>query len=140
MRFPFIHYRLEKAEFIRGLIIGATALVSRCFLTEYSGVLYELVYSLVIIEVLFYILHGTLGYPVVPGCITAALTLVFAFVTTDVLIKEAQAVVTTKSSTRIRNVRTSPAVSEIFCWRCSDRFRFVGAVMGGADGVGVPAL
>lgn len=80
IRFPFIHYRIEKSEFIQGLIIGSTALVGTYFLTEYFGLPYELAYTIVIIEAFMYIFHGTLGDPVVPGWITAALPLVLAFV------------------------------------------------------------
>ncbi|EFW36341.1 MAG: hypothetical protein P1P67_08695 [Treponema phagedenis] len=66
LRFPIIHYPLEKVEFIQGLILGVTALNSLPYLMEYLGLPYELAWSLIILEVSLYTLHATLGDPVVP--------------------------------------------------------------------------
>ncbi|MDO4670996.1 MAG: hypothetical protein Q4A67_05935 [Aerococcus sp.] len=79
LRLPFIHYRLEKVEFIQGLIIGATALSMMYYIMDYIGLSEELAYSVVIFEVMLYLLHGLLGDPVVPGWITAALPLVLGY-------------------------------------------------------------
>lgn len=79
LRLPGVHYKLEKVEVFQGLIIGATALSSIPYLTEYMGLPYELAWSCVIIEVFLYMLHGTLGDPVVPGWITPTLPLTIAY-------------------------------------------------------------
>ena len=81
IRFPFIHYKLEKVEFIQGLIVGATALSAIPYITDYLELPYELAYSMVILETSLYILHGTLGDPVVPGWITATLPLTLIYLT-----------------------------------------------------------
>ena len=80
LRIPGIHYRIEMVEFLQGLILGATALSSIPFMTEYLGIPYELAWSCVILEVSLYMLHGWLGDPVVPGWITPALPFTLAFI------------------------------------------------------------
>lgn len=82
LRLPGIHYKLEKVEFIQGLIVGATALSAIPYITEYLGLPYELAYSMVILDATLYILHGTLGDPVVPGWITATLPLTLSYLST----------------------------------------------------------
>lgn len=79
LRFPFFQYKIEKVEFIQGLILGVTGLSSIPYLTEYLGLPYELAWSCVIIEVFLYTLHGLLGDPVVPGWITPTLPLTLVF-------------------------------------------------------------
>lgn len=79
LRLPFIHYKIEKVEFIQGLILGATALSSIFYITDYLGLPYEVAYSMVILEVFLYVLHTTLGDPVIPGWITPALPLTLAY-------------------------------------------------------------
>lgn len=82
LRIPFIHYKLEKVEFIQGLIVGATALSAIPYMTEYLGLPYELAWSCIILEAFLYILHANLGDPVIPGWITATLPLTLAYLTT----------------------------------------------------------
>lgn len=79
-RIPGLHYRIEYVEFFQGLILGATALSSIPYLTDYLGIPYELAWSCVIIEVFMYMLHGWLGDPVVPGWITPTLPFTLAFI------------------------------------------------------------
>lgn len=81
LRIPFIHFKLEKVEFIQGLIVGATALSGIPYLTEYLGIPYELAWSCIILEAFLYILHASLGDPVIPGWITATLPLTLAYLT-----------------------------------------------------------
>ena len=78
-RIPGVHYRVEYVEFFQGLILGATALSSIPYLTDYLGLPYELAWSCVILEVILYMLHGWLGDPVVPGWITPTLPFTLAF-------------------------------------------------------------
>lgn len=82
LRLPFIHYKLEKVEFIQGLIVGATAMSAIPYMTEYLGLPYELAWSCIILETFLYILHASLGDPVIPGWITATLPLTLAYLTT----------------------------------------------------------
>ena len=79
-RIPGLHYRIEYVEFFQGLILGATALSSIPYLTDYLGIPYELAWSCVILEVFMYMLHGWLGDPVVPGWITPTLPFTLAFI------------------------------------------------------------
>ncbi|PXV89429.1 hypothetical protein C8E03_10678 [Lachnotalea glycerini] len=82
LRIPGIHYKMEKVEFIQGLIVGATALSAIPYMTEYLGLPYELAWSCIILEAFLYILHANLGDPVIPGWITATLPLTLAYLTT----------------------------------------------------------
>lgn len=79
IRLPFFHYKIEKVEFIQGLVLGVTGLSSVPYLMEYLGLPYELAWSCVIIDVFLYILHGFLGDPVVPGWITPILPLTIIY-------------------------------------------------------------
>lgn len=81
LRFPGVHYKIEFVEFFQGILIGATALSAIPYLTEYLGIPYELAWSCVIIETFLYILHATLGDPVVPGWITPTLPLTLGYLT-----------------------------------------------------------
>ena len=78
-RIPGIHFRMEYVEFFQGLILGATALSSIPYLTEYLGLPYQLAWSCVILEVFMYMFHGWLGDPVVPGWITPTIPFTLAF-------------------------------------------------------------
>lgn len=78
-RIPGVHFHIEYVEFFQGLILGATALSSIPYLTDYLGLPYELSWSCVILEVFMYMFHGWLGDPVVPGWITPTLPFTLAF-------------------------------------------------------------
>ena len=39
-RIPGLHYRIEQVEFFQGLVLGATALSSIPYLTDYLGIPY----------------------------------------------------------------------------------------------------
>lgn len=79
LRFPGVHYKIESVEFIQGLIIGTTALSSIPYMTDYMGLPYELAWSCVILEVFMYVLHCSLGDPVIPGWITPTLPLTLSY-------------------------------------------------------------
>ncbi len=78
-RIPGIHFRMEYVEFFQGVILGATALSSIPYLTDYLGLPYQLAWSCVILEVFMYMFHGWLGDPVVPGWITPTIPFTLAF-------------------------------------------------------------
>lgn len=82
LRLPVIHYKIEKVEFVQGLIVGATAMSAIPYMTEYLGLPYELAWSCIILETFLYMLHAGLGDPVIPGWITATLPLTLAYLTT----------------------------------------------------------
>lgn len=88
LRIPAVHYKLEKVEFIQGMIVGATAMSAIPYMTEYLGLPYELAWSCIILETFLYILHASLGDPVIPGWITATLPLTLAYLTTYEIGKE----------------------------------------------------
>lgn len=79
IRLPGVHYKLEKAEIMQGLIIGTTSLASVPIMTEYLGLSFELAWSVAIFDTLLYLLHTLLGDPVVPGYVTSALPLVIIY-------------------------------------------------------------
>lgn len=79
LRIPFIHYKLETSELLQGLILGVTALSAVPYLVDYLGVPEDLAWSVILFEAFLYILHTTLGDPVVPGWITPSLPLTVIF-------------------------------------------------------------
>lgn len=81
IRLPFIHYRWELSECLQAILMCATCLGAIPVLEQILGVPYEVAWSMVIINGLFYNLHSLLGDPVVPGWITPAIPLVTAFLT-----------------------------------------------------------
>lgn len=81
LRLPFIHYEWQWPEFFQGLILCATCLGAIPVLTEYLGVPFEVALTMVMINGFLYMLHSTLGDPVVPGWITPAIPLIMAFMT-----------------------------------------------------------
>lgn len=81
IRLPFIHYKWELSECLQAILMCATCLGAIPILESVLGVPYEIAWSMVIINGLFYNLHSLLGDPVVPGWITPAIPLVSAFLT-----------------------------------------------------------
>ena len=81
VRLPFIHYRWEISECLQAVLMCATCLGAIPILESVLGIPYEIAWSMVIINGLFYNLHSILGDPVVPGWITPAIPLVTAFLT-----------------------------------------------------------
>lgn len=81
IRLPFIHYKWEISECLQAILMCATCLGAIPILESVLGIPYEIAWSMVIINGLFYNLHSLLGDPVVPGWITPAIPLVSAFLT-----------------------------------------------------------
>ena len=79
IRLPFIHYKWEWSEAIQGILMCATCLGAIPMLTETLGIPFDIAWSMVIINGLFYTLHALLGDPVVPGWITPAIPLTTAY-------------------------------------------------------------
>ena len=67
VRFPFIHYRFETADYIQGLIMCAVCLGIIPVLTEYLGMPFDIAITIVILNGFLYCWHahrGTLSYGV----------------------------------------------------------------------------
>lgn len=79
IRIPFIHYRFEKPEAIQGIISSMTSLGTIGLSTQILGLPYEVAWSMAIINSILYCLHVFMGDPVVPGWITASITLTTAY-------------------------------------------------------------
>ncbi|WP_071126002.1 hypothetical protein [Peptoniphilus lacydonensis] len=78
-RFPFVHYRFEKSEFLQALLMCATCLGAIPVMTENLGIPFDLAWDMVIINGFLYTLHSTWGDPVVPGWITPSIPLTLVF-------------------------------------------------------------
>jgi hypothetical protein len=79
IRLPFIHYDWESSEMLKGAVLVATGLGAIPLITNTLGISYELALTLVIFNGALYVLHATLGDPVVPGWITPAIPLTVLF-------------------------------------------------------------
>ncbi len=65
IRFPFIHYRFEVADFAQGLIMCAVCLGIILFF-RILGMPFEIAITIVILNGFLYTWHAHLGDPVVP--------------------------------------------------------------------------
>lgn len=79
VRIPFIHYRFEIPEGVAALFMMATCLGAIPVITEGLGFPYDIALAMVILNGFLYMLHMTLGDPVVPGWITPGIPLVLAY-------------------------------------------------------------
>jgi len=82
LRLPFIHYRFELPDYIQGLLMCAVCLGIIPILQEYLGMPFEIAITIVILNGFFYLWHGHLGDPVVPGWITPAIPLLLLWLKT----------------------------------------------------------
>lgn len=81
-RLPFIHYRLEFADYLQGILMCTVCLGIIPILTSKLGMSYEVALAIVIINGSLYLAHVTFGDPVVPGWVTPAVPLLIAYVET----------------------------------------------------------
>ena len=79
IRLPFIHFKLEKAEFIQALFLFVVSLAMIPLLEKYLGLPYEVALAYVIICGIGFMLPSLLGVPFVPGWITPAIPVVVLF-------------------------------------------------------------
>lgn len=82
LRFPFIHYRFEPADYIQGLMMCAVCLGIIPVLQDYLGMPFEVAITIVILNGFLYLWHSHLGDPVVPGWITPAIPLLLLYLKT----------------------------------------------------------
>ena len=79
IRFPFIHYRFEIADYIQGLLMCAVCLGAIPLLQENLGMPFSVALAIVTLNGFLYTWHTFLGDPVVPGWITPAIPLLVAY-------------------------------------------------------------
>jgi NADH:ubiquinone oxidoreductase subunit K len=81
VRIPFVHYKLESAEFIQALVMFVVSLAMIPLIQQYLGLSYEVALAFVFVCGIGYLLPALLGTPFVPGWITPAIPIVGLFLT-----------------------------------------------------------
>lgn len=76
IRLPFVHYRIEWADYTQGLLMCAVDLSAIPLMTSLLGMPFEVALAIIIMNGLLYLTHHLLGDPIVPGWITPAIPLV----------------------------------------------------------------
>lgn len=79
IRLPFIHYRLEKAELIQGLVLFTAGLSMIEIMTSFMGISYEAALTITILNQILMLLPSSMGVPFVAGFITALIPLIIVF-------------------------------------------------------------
>jgi len=80
VRFPVVHYKWEWADYIQGLVMCAVCLSIIPVLQEVLGMPFEVALAIVVLNGFLYLLHSSLGDPVVPGWVTPAIPLLIAYI------------------------------------------------------------
>ncbi len=79
VRFPFVHYRFEIADYVQGLLMCAVCLGAIPLLQDNLGMPFEVALAIVILNGFLYTWHTFLGDPVIPGWITPAIPLLVGY-------------------------------------------------------------
>lgn len=79
IRVPFVHYKLEKAEFIQAFIMFVVSVSMIPLLQQSLGLPYEVAMAYVFVCGIGFMLPALLGEPVVPGWITPAIPIVILY-------------------------------------------------------------
>src|SRR5699024_732305 len=80
VRLPLVHYKLESAELVQGLIMVVISLALIPHLEEHAGIPYEVALAIVFISYgVGNLLPALLGSPLVSGWITPALPLIATY-------------------------------------------------------------
>jgi len=79
IRIPFIHYKLEKAEFIQAFIMFVVSVSMIPLLEQSLGLPYKVAMAYVFVCGIGFMLPALLGEPVVPGWITPAIPIVILY-------------------------------------------------------------
>ena len=79
IRLPFIHYQIEKAEFIQAFIMLVVSVSMIPLLQQGLGLPYEVAMAYVFVCGIGFLLPALLGEPVVPGWITPAIPIVMLY-------------------------------------------------------------
>lgn len=79
IRVPFVHYKVEKAEFIQAFIMFVVSVSMIPLLQQSLGLPYEVAMAYVFVCGIGFMLPALLGEPVVPGWITPAIPIVILY-------------------------------------------------------------
>lgn len=79
IRLPFIHYRLERAEFVQAFIMFLVSVSMIPLLEQHLGLPYTVAMAYVFVCGILFMLPALLGEPVVPGWITPAVPIVVLY-------------------------------------------------------------
>ena len=79
IRLPFVHYKLEKAEFIQEFIMFVVSVSMVPLLQQSLGLPYDVAMAYVFVCGIGFMLPALLGEPVVPGWITPAIPIVILY-------------------------------------------------------------
>ena len=79
MRLPFVHYRVEKVEFVQAMILFVVSLAMIPLLEKYLGLPYDIALAYVFVCGIGFMMPALLGVPFVPGWITAGIPVVLLF-------------------------------------------------------------
>lgn len=79
IRLPGVHYRLERAEVIQGLVLFVVSLGMIPLLEQHLGLPYEIALAYVFVCGIGFLLPTLLGVPMVPGWITPGIPVVVLF-------------------------------------------------------------
>ena len=79
IRLPFIHYKLEKAEFIQAFIMFVVSVSIIPILQQSLGLPYEVAMAYVFVCGIGFMLPALLGEPVVPGWVTPAIPIIVLY-------------------------------------------------------------
>lgn len=82
LRIPGVHYRIELAELLQGILMCATCLGAIPIIEKTLNIPFEYAWGMVIINGFLYTLHATFGDPVVPGWITPSIPITTAYLMT----------------------------------------------------------
>ena len=79
IRLPFVHYKLEKAEFIQAFIMFVVSVSMVPLLQQSLGLPYDVAMAYVFVCGIGFMLPALLGEPVVPGWITPAIPIIVLY-------------------------------------------------------------
>lgn len=79
IRLPFLHYRIEKAEFFQGLVLFTAGLSMVEIMTSFMGISFSAAVTITVINQLLMLLPSSMGVPFVSGFITALIPLIVVF-------------------------------------------------------------
>lgn len=79
IRIPFLHYRIEKAEFFQGLVLFTAGLSMVEIMTSFMGISFSAAVTITVINQLLMLLPSSMGVPFVSGFITALIPLIVVF-------------------------------------------------------------
>jgi hypothetical protein len=80
VRIPLVHYEIEAAEILQGIIMTATSLGGVALLESLFGIPYPVAITIIVFQHIGYFLHQLLGDITISGWLTPAVPLIMSFV------------------------------------------------------------